>query len=994
MKGVGRQSLLVVFDFDHTVVDCNTDEVIPTALGRHDELQQMVMEKDRMQWTKLLDTLIAPFSKEELVKAAHDSVRIDPKMPELFHYLLQAQKQYAVPVAAADPKDPRATAIEDNLPNFLEINIASDANVLFINASLDARLPFVKEHISQIHSNPYYDLTSPGADPNAGLDICYGPSRPASSTNVDDEAERDATYNVGKQRKSRVCWYEPHGHRCEYCMASGKPNMCKSLIIERLLQTTSLIDPTIIFVGDGANDYCPILNVLRPRDYMFARRDFPVHRLLCGAAKSPTGADDIGGCCHIGLWKDAGELMKLFQLALEHPGARLPTLVRFRDISAKEFRSVTMAKRIPSVLKRTLEERANMAEVSAKGQARVQELIYNAEKNGVVPPVPGQAHVAAWLRNYAYVTEYDNFAPVHDIAKRVSAAADGTPVDVITPRWGQIPWLHGEIYFYHLLWQYLMLREEDTKKPGADAAAAVTAGPLNVIAAHAFDNPLYSQECQLATTPGIVSPPVVPRQSARQYAPLVCNPEVVSNGVVVRRVHAGMPEGVPAKQVPYKDLLRQPCGCVLPPVDEYFLPYRDIFAQEKRDVLVQFIRARVVPMLACQPWSANSDYGGILLRWMLWGNGIDLSMFTLDQLTDAHAGRDSEASHESEIEVLQGREKAASLAQDANLIGNEVARVEAHLKRLLDPKDPVNGSRQVDIVNDNVGVEVISDLCFGLWYVEQMAKLGDAGRSGRVVYHVKPMPYYVSDVTPRDFDLTLKELEAAYTGGEFEADEGKREVLKRVLEPFVHRVRDCFARGVFAVEADTVWTQPSEYRDLPPRVLNRYFYTQHVSMTTKSVGVAEALAATGSPTSAEGLYRMNKTEVHARSGLVIFKGDLNYRRLIGDRYWDRSDFTSSLAPTEKADLHKVPEGYSAEERALVAELTQDTPASALMDAPTFHEVVSAYWPSYVLPVCAIRTIKSECCVGVPGAIKSKLDQELGMGWRVTGKYGEILLSAA
>ncbi|KAL7709039.1 putative Phosphatase/Damage-control phosphatase ARMT1-like domain containing protein [Lotmaria passim] len=989
MKGIGRQSFLVVFDFDHTVMDCNTDEVIPDALGRHDEQRKMVMEKDRMQWTKLMDTLIAPFSKDELTAAAHKSVVIDPQMPDVFHYLLDAQKQYAAPEMVADAADARATAVHDNIPNFLEINIASDANLLFIDAALDARLPFVKESISQIHSNPYYDLTALGVDADAGLSVCYGENRPAKSTNVNDETERDATYNAGRPRKSRVCWYEPHGHQCECCMANGKPNMCKSLIIERLLQTTTLIDPTIIFVGDGTNDYCPIANLLRPRDYMFARRNFPIHHILCGAAKHPAGANDVAGCCHIGLWKDAKELKELFQLALEHPGARLPTLARFRDVSAKEFRSVTMAKRIPSVLKRTLEESGNMAVTSAKGQQRVRELILNAEKNGFVPPVPGQAHVAAWLRNFAYVTEYDH-DPAHDVARRVSAAVDGTPADIITPRWGQLPWLHGEIYFYHLLWQYLMLREDEV----AGDADAASVKPLNVITPHAFQNPLYSQECQIATTPGIISPPVIPQQGVREYTPLTCNPALIADGVVVRRVHAHAKQGAAAKQVPYADLLRQPSGCVLPPVSDFFLPYRDIFAQEKRDVLVQFIHVRVVPMLACQPWHAGSGYGGVLLRWMLWGNGIDLSMFTLDQLTHAHVREEREKdSHDSEVALLQDREKVASLAQDANLVGNEVAQVEAHLQRLLDPADPCNGTRQIDIVNDNVGVEVISDLCFGLWYVEQMAKLGDAGKSGRVVYHVKPMPYYVSDVTPRDFDLTLKKLEAAYTNSDFEPDAAKRATLKSAVEPFVRRVRDCFASGRFAVEADTVWTQPSEYRDLPPRVVNRYFYTQHVSTPAASKDVAAALAATGSPTSPQGLYCMNKTKIHARSGLVLFKGDLNFRRLVGDRYWDRSDFVATLAPTEKADLHKVPEGYSAEVKALIAELTQDTPASALMDTPSFHDVISAYWPSHAVPVCAIRTIKSECCVGVPGDVKAKLDQELGIGWRVTGKYGEILFSA-
>ncbi|KAG5511192.1 hypothetical protein JKF63_07134 [Porcisia hertigi] len=1018
MEAIGRQSFLVVFDFDHTVVDCNTDVVIPAALGRGEMQTRMISGKDRMQWTKLMDTLLAPFSKDELTRAAQDSVTIDPKMPEVFKYLIDSQAQHALAVrGCASPNDTpaaAAAAVQANMPAFIEINIASDSNQLFIDAALDARLPGVKSHISQIHSNPYYDLTAPGASQDAGLDVCYGPNQPAGTRNTNDEAERGAMHNPGMTRKSRVCWYEPHGHQCQCCLAAGKPNMCKSLIMERLLQTTSLIDPTVIFVGDGANDYCPVLNVLRPRDYMFARRDYPIHHILAGELPWASGkSSDVGGCCHIGLWKDAAELRELFQLALgRHPGARLPTLVRFRDAAEKEFRSVTMAKRIPAVLRRTLEEGSNAAAISEKGRQRAIELVRNAEANGVVPPLPGQTCVPAWLRNYAYVSEYDN-VNTHDISRRVSPASTQGGVHQIAPRWGQVPWLHGEIYFYHLLWQYLMMRDsadgESKATAGEDgAAAAGKALTFNVITPHALHNPLLSAECYVTSTPGVISPPVVAMQSTRDVASLVCRPAMVADGVVVRRVRPGC-DG-PTKQVPYAEMLQQPSGCAIPAAETFFFEYRDIFSREKRDVLMSFLKVRVVPMLACQPWGADRDYGGVLLRWMLWGNGIDLSMFTLDQLASSHgkaAGGDGEP-HSGGVAALREAERAASLAQDSNLVGNEVAKVEAHLQRLLDPDDAGNGSRQVDVVMDNVGVECISDLCFGLWYVSQAAKLGAPAGAGnaRVVYHVKPMPYYVSDVTPRDFDLTLAMLEEAYTNEAFEPDATKRAMLKAVLEPFIVEVRDRFASGTFTLDADTVWTQPCEYRDLPPRVVNRFFFTQQVSApapadgvattttTATGSGVAEALAATACPaSSAAGLYRMNKARLKARSGLVLFKGDLNYRRLIGDRYWDRSDFLTSLAKEEKPDLHKAPESYTVEEQAIVAELTQDTPLAALMDSPTFAEVVSAYWPTHAVPVCSIRTIKSECCVGVPGELKAKLDQELGLSWRISGKYGEILLAS-
>lgn len=1029
MKGIGRQSYLIVFDFDHTVVDCNTDEVIPAALGRGSQHEEMRIAKDRLQWTKLMDTLIASFSSAELRKAAHDSVVMDPTMTNVFQYLIKAKERYLpVPGDAKEGNQTVTEATGEVPPPFIELNIASDANLLFIDAALEARLPFAKPHISQIHSNPYYDLEADGVPADAGRDICYGPQRPSDSINDDDEAARDALYNAssGFQRKSRVCWYEPYGHSCACCLAGGKPNMCKSRIIQRLLHTTRLIDPTIIFVGDGANDYCPILNVLRPRDYMFARRDFPIHRIISGGA-----GNDVGGCCHIGLWQDASELLELFHLALDHPGARLPVLARFRDAGPREFRSVTMTTRMPAVLRRTLEDSSNRA--ASAGRALVERLIADAEANGPVPPLLGQQQVPSWLRNYAYTTEYDNCAD--NVAARASMVkvSGGAPGQVertvATPRWGQIPWLHGEIYFYHLLWQYLMVTDA-----GVAATAAATSGngdaavSFNLITPHAFHNPLYSQACAVTTTPGIVSAPVVPQQTIPDYTWLLRTPLDVQNGVVARGMApASATTASCASVIPYASLVPPAGDSIIPAADMVFSPYFDIFAREKHDVLANFLQVRVLPILACQPWSADLSFCGTLLRWMLWGNALDLSMFTIDQLNRTHGGNTNESNQQKQqldgdalaaaLHGLREAETRAAGAQDVSIVGNETAGVEDYLKRLIRGEvvtpDGTPVPLQVDVVMDNVGVECISDICFGLWFVEQASHRPAAsspGQAPRVVFHVKPMPYYVSDVTPQDFDILLRFLEGVYTN---EKDEAKRSAMQVVLQPFVERVRECFANSSFQLDADTVWTQPSEFRDLPPRVVNRYFFTQYIATALGKTsanapkagsGVERALVEAAlscfwvppspSPTSpAAALYRMNKADIRPRTGLVLFKGDLNYRRLIGDRYWDGVDFLTTLPEDGSVELETAALRYTADQQKVTAELLLDTAVEATMSGPSFQEVVSAFWPTHVVPVCSVRTIKSECCVGVPGATKARLDREMGIGWRVSGKYGEILFAS-
>lgn len=95
-----------------------------------------------------------------------------------------------------------------------------------------------------------------------------------------DEVKRDDLYNKAHTRRCRLGWYEPHSHNCSLCLANGRPQMCKSRIMHRILATTRLIDPTIIYIGDGLNDYCPVLNVLRPRDYVLVRSGYALHTIL------------------------------------------------------------------------------------------------------------------------------------------------------------------------------------------------------------------------------------------------------------------------------------------------------------------------------------------------------------------------------------------------------------------------------------------------------------------------------------------------------------------------------------------------------------------------------------------------------------------------------------------------------------------------------------------------------------------------------------------
>lgn len=63
-----------------------------------------------------------------------------------------------------------------------------------------------------------------------------------------------------------------------------------------------------------------------------------------------------------------------------------------------------------------------------------------------------------------------------------------------------------------------------------------------------------------------------------------------------------------------------------------------------------------------------------------------------------------------------------------------------------------SGGGRVDIVLDNSGFELITDLMLGQWLVA-------TGHAKEVVFHAKAMPWFVSDVTPPDFAFAIEALQ-------------------------------------------------------------------------------------------------------------------------------------------------------------------------------------------------------------------------------------------
>lgn len=224
----------------------------------------------------------------------------------------------------------------------------------------------------------------------------------------------------------------------------------------------------------------------------------------------------------------------------------------------------------------------------------------------------------------------------------------------------------------------------------------------------------------------------------------------------------------------------------------------------------------------------------------LWGNATDLSLLTSLSYED--------------IQKLQGSE--ARKNSEKNILVNDLPKVYDTLKKL---ESEGKEKRRVDIILDNSGFELFVDLILGGYLLS-------VGLATEIVFHPKSLPWFVSDVLPRDFADLLNALRdpVAYFASSEEPKEEKTELLtdtqKSDLGFLFGRWAQFHAEGQFVLRPSTFWTTAASYWRLPK----------------------------AAPDLLEDLKD---------SELCIFKGDLNYRKLTGDADWDPTTrFAQAIGP--------------------------------------------------------------------------------------------------
>lgn len=240
--------------------------------------------------------------------------------------------------------------------------------------------------------------------------------------------------------------------------------------------------------------------------------------------------------------------------------------------------------------------------------------------------------------------------------------------------------------------------------------------------------------------------------------------------------------------------------------------------------------------------------------------------------------------------------------QGAQAIQEGQARIVSNDTRAI--WEYLNGNRggDVGIVLDNAGYEFFTDLVYSLYLL-------DAGLASKIRLHVKSIPWFVSDVMKPDIDILFEAIQDM--GGPASS---LGSILKKLFDD-----------GSVTVHEHRFWTTGCDFHE----------------MISVAPDLFSALRA---------------------STLVVFKGDLNYRKLVRDAAWPYS------TPFKKA-------------------------LGSLAGGSMSDDLPRTNGDSAGLKVVALRTNKADVCVGVDKSTLQRMEKEApGAAWVRNGKYAVVSFS--
>jgi hypothetical protein len=345
---------------------------------------------------------------------------------------------------------------------------------------------------------------------------------------------------------------------------------------------------------------------------------------------------------------------------------------------------------------------------------------------------------------------------------------------------------------------------------------------------------------------------------------------------------------------------------------DYFSTNYDMFHLQKQQGLNEATKAICDASLLVSTLLSKSNTKSEALHLMefglltsLWGNKMDLSLWPAGDMTRPELGTD-DSHHSAQYDKLHSYILDNQLSAVCTYLCSSISscdvntsdvHVDSEINNSLNDSSSINQSdtnnihlKYVNIIVDNAGYEIFTDLLLG--YI--LLKLGV---TTKVVLHTKAHPTFVSDATTTDVMCTIDFMSQILS--RLDNNNISREVCQCAFD-ISREMALYLTSGAMECQSDLYWCQPFEFWNMPNEVANKFINSQ----------------------------------------LTVVKGDANYRRLLGDRYW-----------------------------------SWDTPSKEAL----------SYWTS---PVCALRTLKSEIGCGISNdaqAYASARDSK----WQVSGRWGLI-----
>ncbi|KAF9984047.1 hypothetical protein BGZ75_004380 [Mortierella antarctica] len=306
----------------------------------------------------------------------------------------------------------------------------------------------------------------------------------------------------------------------------------------------------------------------------------------------------------------------------------------------------------------------------------------------------------------------------------------------------------------------------------------------------------------------------------------------------------------------------------------------------------------------------------------LWGNATDLSLLDNPDLAKVEelqrrmmmnksSSSSSSAVSSNNSSSINLDEQTQDVCSDSSK-GEEPSELEKHAEKILQNDSELLWAKvktlrngRVDFILDNAGFELYVDLVFADYLIR-------AGFASQIVFHAKTIPWFVSDVVPFDFQWTLDQLHGGASATPFfnPADPAEQKALKDLGLKWQSYVD----QGIWKVIAHDFWTSCYAFYHLPTLP------------------------------SAQDLFQEMK-----KSDLWIFKGDLNYRKLVYDCQWPTTTpFQEAIGPLGSRE-----------------------------DVPS---------------LVSFRTCKADVVVGLKAGVEEKMNK-VTKEWMVNGEYAVISFKA-